>query len=253
MKIILDERETHLFNVIQEKIETMENSNYEIEKKPLTLGDIHFVQDDKEILIIERKSLQDLVSSIKDGRYEEQSYRLIHASGLFRHHIVYIVEGLFSQLRHPIAREKKMVYSAMTMLQVFKGFNLVRTNSVIDTAEWILYTADKLGRELQRGNLPWTPEQKEGGGEPVPYCNVVKKTKKDNITPDNIGEIILSQIPGISTVSAIAIMKKFGSISNLIDSIRNDPSCLNDIVCETKGKTRKIGKNVVENILKFLV
>ena len=253
MKIILDERETHLFNAIQEKIETMENSSYEIEKKPLTLGDIHFVQDDKEILIIERKSLQDLVSSIKDGRYEEQSYRLIHASGLFRHHIVYIVEGLFSQLRHPIAREKKMVYSAMTMLQVFKGFNLVRTNSVIDTAEWILYTADKLGRELQRGNLPWTPEQKEGGGEPVRYCNVVKKTKKDNITPDNIGEIILSQIPGISTVSAIAIMKKFGSISNLIDSIRNDPSCLNDIVCETKGKTRKIGKNVVENILKFLV
>jgi len=253
MKIILDERETHLFNAIQEKIETMENSSYEIEKKPLTLGDIHFVQDDKEILIIERKSLQDLVSSIKDGRYEEQSYRLIHASGLFRHHIVYIVEGLFSQLRHPIAREKKMVYSAMTMLQVFKGFNLVRTNSVIDTAEWILYTADKLGRELQRGNLPWTPEQKEGSGEPVPYCNVVKKTKKDNITPDNIGEIILSQIPGISTVSAIAIMKKFGSISNLIDSIRNDPSCLNDIVCETKGKTRKIGKNVVENILKFLV
>ena len=92
MKIILDERETHLFNAIQEKIETMENSSYEIEKKPLTLGDIHFVQDDKEILIIERKSLQDLVSSIKDGRYEEQSYRLIHASGLFRHHIVYIVE-----------------------------------------------------------------------------------------------------------------------------------------------------------------
>ena len=69
----------------------------------------------------------------------------------------------------------------------------------------------------------------------------------------NIGEIILSQIPGISTVSAIAVMKKFGTISNLVDSIRNDPTCLNDIVCETKGKTRKIGKNVVENILKFLV
>lgn len=254
MKIILDERETHLFNAIQEKLETMENTSYNIEKKPLTLGDIHFVQDEKEILIIERKSLQDLVSSIKDGRYEEQSYRLIHSSGLFRHNIVYIVEGLFSQLRHPISREKKMVYSAMTMLQIFKGFNVVRTNSVIDTAEWILYTADKLRRELERGNLPWTPEQKEGGNnEPVPYCNVVKKTKKDNITPENIGEIILSQIPGISTVSAIAVMKKFGTISNLVDSIRNDPTCLNDIVCETKGKTRKIGKNVVENILKFLV
>ena len=250
MKIILDERETHLYNAICEIQSTMEKP-FEIEKKPICLGDIHFVQDDKEILIIERKSLQDLVSSIKDGRYDEQSYRLIHSSGLYRHHIVYVIEGLFSQLKQP--RDKKMVYSAMTMLQLYKGFNIIRTQSIIDTAEWILYTADKLGRELQRGNIPWTPEQKEGGGEPVPYCNVVKKTKKDNITPENIGEIILSQIPSISTVSAIAIMKKFGTISNLIDSIRNDPNCLNDIVCETKGKTRKIGKNVVENILKFLV
>ena len=250
MKIILDERETYLYNAICEIQSTMEKP-FEIEKKPICLGDIHFVQDDKEILIIERKSLQDLVSSIKDGRYDEQSYRLIHSSGLYRHHIVYVIEGLFSQLKQP--RDKKMVYSAMTMLQLYKGFNIIRTQSIIDTAEWILYTADKLGRELQRGNIPWTPEQKEGGGEPVPYCNVVKKTKKDNITPENIGEIILSQIPSISTVSAIAIMKKFGTISNLIDSIRNDPNCLNDIVCETKGKTRKIGKNVVENILKFLV
>ena len=253
MKIILDERETHLFNAIQEKIETMENSSYEIEKKPLTLGDIHFVQDDKEILIIERKSLQDLVSSIKDGRYEEQSYRLIHASGLFRHHIVYIVEGLFSQLRHPIAREKKMVYSAMTMLQVFKGFNLVRTNSVIDTAEWILYTADKLGRELQRGNLPWTPEQKEGGGEPVPYCNVVKKTKKDNITPDNIDQIMLSQIPGISITIATAILTTYKTLSQLTQSLMKNPNCLQGFTyTTTQGKERKLPKNVGSNLKIYL-
>ena len=250
MKIILDERETYLYNAICEKQTTIEKP-FELEKKPICLGDIHFVHDDKEILIIERKSLQDLVSSIKDGRYEEQSYRLIHSSGMYRHHIVYVIEGLFSQLKQP--RDKQMVYSAMTMLQLYKGFSIIRTQSVLDTAEWILYTADKLGRELKRGYLPWTPEQKEGGGEPIPYCNVVKKTKKDNITPENIGEIILSQIPSISSVSAIAIMKKFGTITNLIDAIRNDPICLNDIVCETKGKTRKIGKNVVENILKFLV
>ena len=250
MKIILDERETYLYNAICEKQTTMEKP-FELEKKPICLGDIHFVHDDKEILIIERKSLQDLVSSIKDGRYEEQSYRLIHSSGMYRHHIVYVIEGLFSQLRQP--RDKKMVYSAMTMLQLYKGFNVIRTQSVIDTAEWILYTADKLGRELERGYLPWTPEAKENDIEPARYCNVVKKTKKDNITPENIGEIILSQIPSISSVSAIAIMKKFGTITNLIDAIRNDPICLNDIVCETKGKTRKIGKNVVENILKFLV
>ncbi len=252
MKIILDERETALYNAICEKKQEF-SSEFDIEKKVICLGDIHFVHEDKEILIIERKSVQDLVASIKDGRYDEQSYRLIHSSGLHRHHIVYIIEGFFSQLRPPIEKEKKMAYSAMTMLQLYKGFNVIRTQSVADTAEWILYTADKLRRELERDNKPWTPESKENEAEPVRYCNVVKKTKKDNITPDNIGEIILSQIPGISNVSAIAIMQKFGTITQLIDAIRNDPACLNDIVCETKGKTRKIGKNVVENILKFLV
>lgn len=251
MKIILDERETALYNAICEKKQGF-STEFDIEKKVICLGDIHFVHEDKEILIIERKSVQDLVASIKDGRYDEQSYRLIHSSGLHRHHIVYIIEGFFSQLRPPIEKEKKMAYSAMTMLQLYKGFNVIRTQSVADTAEWILYTADKLRRELERDNKPWTPESNENETESVRYCNVVKKTKKDNITPDNIGEIILSQIPSISSVSAIAIMKKFKTISNLIDTIRNDPTCLNDIVCETKGKTRKIGKNVVENILKFL-
>ena len=252
MKIILDERETALFNAICDKKQGF-NTEFDIEKKVICLGDIHFVHDDKEILIIERKSVQDLVASIKDGRYDEQSHRLIHSSGLHRHHIVYIIEGFFSQLRPPIEKEKKMAYSAMTMLQLYKGFNVIRTQSVADTAEWILYTADKLRRELERDNKPWTPESKENEAEPVRYCNVVKKTKKDNITPDNIGEIILSQIPGISNVSAIPIMKKFGTITQLIDAMRNDSSCLNDIVCETKGKTRKIGKNVVDNVLKFLV
>jgi ERCC4-type nuclease len=55
-----------------------------IEKKVITLGDIHFVNDEKEVLIIERKSLSDLIASIKDGRYEEQSYRLINSSGMYR-------------------------------------------------------------------------------------------------------------------------------------------------------------------------
>ena len=35
------------------------------------------------------------------------------------------------------------------------------------------------------------------------YCSVVKKVKKDNITTENIGEIMLCQIPGISSASAL--------------------------------------------------
>tara|TARA_A100001015_G_C15021508_1_gene728233 strand:- start:1589 stop:2341 length:753 start_codon:yes stop_codon:yes gene_type:complete len=250
MKIILDEREKSLHACLLEIIENNEKK-FEIEKRPIELGDAHFVNDSKEIFIIERKSLTDLISSIKDGRYEEQSYRLIHSSGLYRHHIVYIIEGFMSQLRTPI--EKKMVYSAMTMLQFYKGFSLVRTMSVQDTAEWIYYSACKIDKELARESVPWTPESKTNDEPPKNYCNFVKKAKKENITPENIGEIILSQIPGISNVSAMAIMQKYGTITNLIDHMRNNSQCLSEISCESKGKSRKLGKNVIENVQKYLL
>ena len=94
----------------------------------MPLGDIVFVDDDgKELLIVERKSLSDLVASIKDGRYDEQSYRLIH-SGLYRHHIMYLIEGGMSQVLNPT--EKKMIYSSMLTLQLYKGFSIMKTTSM---------------------------------------------------------------------------------------------------------------------------
>ena len=86
------------------------------------------------------------------------------------------------------------------------------------------------------------------------YCHVVKKVKKDNITPDNIGEIMLSQIPGISSVSAIAIMKEFKTIGGLILRVKEEgEACLTKIsYVNEKQQTRKINKTVIANILKFL-
>ena len=45
-----------------------------------------------KLLIIERKSLNDLASSIKDGRYAEQSFRLSNIEH-HNHNIVYLIEG----------------------------------------------------------------------------------------------------------------------------------------------------------------
>jgi ERCC4-type nuclease len=81
----------------------------------------------------------------------------------------------------------------------------------------------------------------------------VKKVKKDNITPNNIGEILLSQIPGISSISALAIMAKFKTLSNLITQIKEDDDCLQNITyINSKNQTRKINKTIVANIIKFL-
>jgi hypothetical protein len=98
-----------------------------------------------------------------------------------------------------------------------------------------------------------TSENFEQTDKEESYCNVIKKVKKENITPENIGEIMLCQIPGISSTSAIAVMKEFKTIQNLLAKINESETCLKDIsYTNAKGQSRRINKTVIANIIKFL-
>jgi ERCC4-type nuclease len=272
MKIIIDERETALYEKCYSIVQG-NSTSIQLSKQVLNLGDILIKTDeDKDVLLIERKSLSDLLSSIKDGRYEEQSYRLLHSSGYPSHSIIYMIEGMFSQLRTLI--EKKTVLSAITSLNFFKGFSVLRTCSIQETAENIVWMAEKIDRDFSKGKTPYylhrpieniVVNNNENDGEnmvlsnpgsqntPNNYCTVVKKVKKDNVTPENIGEIILCQIPGISSITAIAIMKHFDSFLHLITELQNNSGCLENITIENNGKMRKINKTSIQNIQSFLL
>ena len=69
MRIIIDVREHSLIEKIESTMaEQKFTHKIDIAKEALDLGDISIQTDStKEILIIERKSLTDLLSSIKDG------------------------------------------------------------------------------------------------------------------------------------------------------------------------------------------
>ena len=277
MKLIIDIRETAL---LEKCSYCLGNDTYtHILQKPLDLGDVLIQTDgDKDVAIVERKTFQDLLASIKDGRYEEQSHRLRHSSGFPPHNIIYIIEGMFSELRDP--KQKRLIYSAITSLNYFKGFSVFRTTTIHETAELLIYMADKIDSNFMKGkfpsylqNLPTTDETVKAGKAsgsqeeapstitntvissetPDPYCTVVKKVKKDNITPENIGEIILCQIPGISSITAIAIMKKYGNFPHFIEELNRNPAMLENFTIENNGKVRKLNKNIIQNITSYLV
>ena len=280
MHIIIDERERDLYDRIYSIVHLDgNNTSIQISREVLPLGDILIQTDSqKNVVLIERKSFSDLLASIKDKRYEEQSYRLVHCGEYSPHNIIYMIEGMFSQLKTPM--EKRIILSAMTSLNHFKGFSVFRTCSLNETAENIVWMAEKMEKEFQKGkraaytigpNNPINPstssmeqtsnsevdnssivEHSESIVSAADYCNVVKKVKKDNVTPENIGEIILCQIPGISSVTAISVMKTYGTFPKLIDEIRNNPTSLENIVCENNGKSRKISKTCVKNIIEYL-
>jgi ERCC4-type nuclease len=170
--------------------------------------------------------------------------------------------------------EKLTLYSAMFSLNYFKGLSVMRTLSIEETAVFICNTANKLSKSEKKAYYEYkclpnkdNTEQKDNPGisenseekETVEqtdkdYISVVKKVKKENITPDNIAEIMLCQIPGISSVTAVAIMDRFKTIPNLIQEIQQNENCLKDISYQnTKGQTRKINKTSLANIVKFLL
>jgi len=82
-KLIIDQRENKIKNLLEED-ENIEYTN-------LDLGDFVFKIKDEIVLIIERKTVEDLAASIKDGRYREQKSRLL--ANFSKHQILYIIEG----------------------------------------------------------------------------------------------------------------------------------------------------------------
>jgi len=248
MQIIVDEREQPIIQKFLEKQNS--DPSFPFSHEVLPLGDISIRRNDQEIFLIERKTFSDLLASVKDGRYEEQSYRFCHSTSLERHHVIYILEGLFSQIHSPL--EKKILYSAIVRLQAFKGFSVIRTCNVQETCDYICALTDKTKREMEKGATLWSQHASPETQNSTDYCNVVKKVKKENITKENIGEILLCQIPSVSAVSAKAILETHGTIQNLINEIHNDPQCLNNIICTSKGKSRKISKNVIQNVVHYL-
>ena len=265
IEIIVDVREHSLIEKLN-ALSTESKSEIKIIVETLLLGDVLFRNGENEILLFERKSFVDLLASIKDGRYDEQSHRLIHTSSINPHNIAYVLEGTFQTLRNPM--DKRIILSAMTSLSYFKGFSVLRTATTMETAELIWAMANKIQKEFDNGkpvpSYSSSQSQTESDkGErtesivPTAYGNFVKKTKHENITPENIGEILLSQIPGISNHIATEILKHFGgSFTQLIQEIKTMPEKLDAIYLDSSkgdGKKRKLSSAVIQSILRFLV
>jgi ERCC4-type nuclease len=310
IEICIDNREQSLYKQIQYYLESLDIFSNQKQKipinisvKPLSLGDViikvitrgkNDEMEEREELIIERKSIQDLLSSIKDGRYEEQSFRL-NGSDIHNHNILYLVEGNVSNTNYnksykSNSNDKFIVYSAIFSLNYYKGFSVIRTFNLEESALYICNSANKLRKGMNDKKKGYYANLNKNIIEKIPnevseenkleieftgeidrqitsanintifnnnissqYTQVIKKVKKDNITPDNIGEIMLCQIPGISSITAVVIMNKFKTIDNLIKNIKESGNeCLKEITYTNNDKTRKISKSSIDNILKFL-
>ena len=260
MRITIDCRESELIKQCETMIKMCPKfKDLILTTGSLPLGDIIINDGTQDCIIIERKTFSDLDASIKDGRYEEQSYRL---NGLphHNHNIIYLIEGDINKFNSFKSRiDPTTIYSAMFSINYFKGFSIMRSICIQETATIICNMGYKIGKSTKPcfyTSQPDTINMDESNSEAISekdYCNVIKKVKKDNITVDNIGEIMLCQIPGVSSTTALSILGQYKTLPNLIKSIQDNENCLNGIcTTDATGKSRKISKSAIATIIKFL-
>jgi len=292
MKLVIDYREKKLISLIN-SIKTMNNKfkSIEVVVENLPLSDI-IIKDNQnnEKILIERKTINDLASSIQDGRYNEQSYRLDNCN-VHNHNIMYLIEGNISMWNNRFTRiNKDTIYSAIFSIMYYKGFSVFVTSSTVETAEFLLNTVLKIEKNdksnqrktpyYENINIPFVCNKQSTNNESnnskinitlkseavetikdntventpsLKYSKYVKREKKSNITPENIDVIMLSQIPNISVDIAIQLLNKYETIYNIINKLTVNKNELNNFMIKTKSGERKLNIRAINNIKNYLV
>jgi ERCC4-type nuclease len=144
--LIIDNREAKLIELI--KNTSAFTIPYEI--KSLQIGDIIITNDkypDRSV-IIERKCVQDMLASIKDGRYKEQKIRLQAEKSNSNGNtlICYLVEGSVQEVRYP--NEKKVFHGSLISSIFRDDIPLIRSMTLSETLDIIIRFHDRMSKDI---------------------------------------------------------------------------------------------------------
>ena len=292
MEITIDYRENKLIELIEnihKNSSNKESCKINLQISNLLLGDVTLKMNvnksenniEESDIIIERKSISDLLSSITDGRYKEQSYRLQNCS-VHNHNIIYLIEGNIDTHKQYFASKQNahlQYYSSLFSLYYYKGFSVFMTHSIEQTASMIYHFALKIVRSHKKYipffvNKSLNPQEDAqniygGSTESVSneintqelsnsndknYLQCIKSEKKYNITRNNIWHIMSMQVPYVSDKIASSILEYYHDVPNLVYELQQNPDCLNDFkIIDSNGKQHKISSKVVSNIVNLLI
>jgi len=223
--LLIDYRETGLISLCNKK-------EIPFESKNLDVGDVQISLGDQPLVIIERKTLNDLACSIRDGRHREQKARLMATKAPRR---MYLIEH-----SRVYQFSEDTLESSMLNTVIRDNLGLYQTRSLEHTCEVIQKILNKC-REHSDAIL--------NGTEEVDYLKNIEIKKRDNKTPTRCYIQQLAMIPGVSLNYADCISKKYPNLVSLIDAFRqcdNRPLMLKDISVGTRNLGPVVSKRIHE-------
>jgi len=228
----------------------------------LTYGDFQILdKEGKIVFLFERKTLDDLASSIKDGRYKNQKAKC--TASFSTSQIYYIIEGNLRFRSNTKSQSEKMLVGAVLNTSLRDKIAVFQTRNVEETWELIqcvyqryladpskyvsVSTSTSLEDQDEKHAVTSGPTSAATSGA----INGVTIVQSDmNSTPRTVYKCMLCQIPAVSDKTALAIMDVYPTLSNLMSvmmplSTEERKALLEKI----KVNGRKISCRVVDQML----
>lgn len=243
IKCVIDNREIDLINMLGDNIIT----------EQLNVGDIIFrdSENDNIILVIERKTLNDLKASILDGRAREQKARLL--ANFPTNRIMYLIEGNIMDKENINKLPIDTLLGSLINTQLRDNIKVYKTNCIKESVEFI----KKLHSKLEKDNDIYFSDCEIKNTEES-YAFTLKTSKKANMTPKVWYIKMLSLIPQVTEKIASVIINIYPTIKDLVLEYEKTPdnkrnSLLADLTLNIKNeKTRRIGIKISNRIYNFL-
>jgi crossover junction endonuclease MUS81 len=183
----------------------------------------HGLQGDEVVLdwIVERKRLDDLLSSIKDGRFHEQKFRL-KRSGVKK--VVYIIEQIAMDLTE---QQADSINTAIASTQVSNGYFVKRTERMDETIRYLAKMTSMLKKIYEQKPINIIPTEIITARNYLPLLGYLRRkeptlsyhvtypafaslaSKSDMMTLKDIFLKMLMTMKGITGERALAIQERW--------------------------------------------
>lgn len=230
MELIIDNRERDLIKWLEEK-------EIKFSKENLDLGDIIFKKNDKIIILIERKTLSDLSSSIKDGRYKEQKIRILNSlSPSIRK--IYLIEGTDMKC---FKLPHNTFNSILIHTMIRDNIHVKRTSNLNESGSFIIDINNRIDK------IKFNEKIED-------YSQLCRPNKKSNITDKVCCLNMLQQIPGVSSKLANAFYNNYGNLQMLYNKFTDRDDFIKSVKDMKYGgeKKRRVGEKTATKIGSFL-
>ena len=220
-----------------------------IVKENLDIGDIQIIykdnNDEKLLVIIERKTYDDLSTSIKDGRYKEQKNRILNSiSNNIRK--IYLLEGN----KNDFTLSKNVLDGTIMNTIIRDNIHIFISKNIDETIKFI----NNILRNIMKYKDNIINNQHN-----IETNNVLINTsKKSNMSSETCFINMMSGIPGISKKTSLKFIEKFKNINNMFNHFHKNLDNNRDLIIsdlenmKVAENNRKLGNKNAVRIYDFL-